>query len=88
MRLDYISPKAVENASTKLLLKQALSDKERLTIIRYLAKAAKLAGDLRQWHNFLSLIENYEKLPDLQKIDEILTRWISKLEIPNFFEEE
>ena len=86
MRFERYNWQVVEEATTKLLLSQPISDKERLNIIRYLATAAKAQGLLRQWHNFLSLIDNYEQIPDYQQIDKILTRWIPKLEIPQNFE--
>jgi hypothetical protein len=84
MRFEKFSEKIVDQATTKLLQGEPITDTERLNVIRYLATAAKADKDLKNWHYLLTMIERYEYIVDMNKIYEILIRLIPKL---GFFEE-
>lgn len=81
MRFEKYSEKIVDKTITNLLLKKPITDNERLNVLRYLATVAKSEKDLKNWHYLLTMIERYEYIVDMSKIDEILVRLIPKLGI-------
>ena len=79
MRFEKYSEKIVDQATTKLLQGEPITDNERLNVIRYLATAAKANGDIRNWHHMINMIDSYENIVSLPEIDRILVTLIPKL---------
>lgn len=79
MRFEKFSETIVDKATTKLLSGEPITDTERLNVLRYLATATKADKDFKNWHYLLTMIERYEYIVDMSKIDDILVRLIPKL---------